>query len=551
MPLILEQTFPLGRFHATRWNQNPFEDRHGEWPPSPWRLLRALAARWFQYARETGSGDEPCRDQLLEKLAESPPVFYLPKMTWCGPEMRQYQPTALDDHYKYRKDPITKKPVLDYSFKAISKTLSVDCPRVLSATDSVFWIWNNVSLDDRSKELLAALLKRILYFGRAESFCRMQIAREEPASLFRCELSHSRQSGSPVLIATPDKKLNLESLLASSDDQVLKGRQIPPGAEWRYARLPPCPTVMDQPRRKSKFPADRLVIQFAVGGRVFPEQAHWVRVIERFRGCVLKHAARIVSGGECSSYRELTPELRDKLKLLSGKDGKGKPVQNHQHAYFILCPDELGNPTRLIAYRRTPFDDTADQPFEVEAILAASREPIFWQSRDPDWSLRFVPLPLETPPPPCCSPNDAMSTVWISATPFVPPNRRRFRENGRLRVAETAIALLNKALSETLMTIGSNALVVRIQPLDSDGNLLPTPATQDPTEFKWVAIHETLSDRHRRLKDRTRRVRPSFRFRVEFSEPIHGPLLVGHSCHFGLGLFVPETETAVRRSGSD
>ena len=56
MPLILEQSFPLGRFHATRWNQNPYEDRHGEWPPSPWRLLRALAARWFQYARETGVG---------------------------------------------------------------------------------------------------------------------------------------------------------------------------------------------------------------------------------------------------------------------------------------------------------------------------------------------------------------------------------------------------------------------------------------------------------------------------------------------------------------
>ncbi len=39
MPLILEQSFPLGRFHATRWNQNPFEDPYGEWPPSPWRLL--------------------------------------------------------------------------------------------------------------------------------------------------------------------------------------------------------------------------------------------------------------------------------------------------------------------------------------------------------------------------------------------------------------------------------------------------------------------------------------------------------------------------------
>ena len=62
MPLVLRQTFPLGRFHATRWNQNPFEDRFGEWPPSPWRLLRALVARWFQYSRETGDEDVALRD---------------------------------------------------------------------------------------------------------------------------------------------------------------------------------------------------------------------------------------------------------------------------------------------------------------------------------------------------------------------------------------------------------------------------------------------------------------------------------------------------------
>jgi CRISPR-associated protein Csb2 len=537
MPLILEQTFPLGRFHATRWNQNPFEDRHGEWPPSPWRLLRALAARWFQYARETGNEDEPRRDQLLAKLAESPPVFRLPEMTWRGPEMRQYQPTALDEQYKYRKDPMTKKPVIDYSFKAISKTLSVDCPRVISPTDSVFWIWDNVVLDDRSKQLLEALLRRVLYFGRAESFCRIRIASCEPAISFRCELSPSEQSGSPVLVATPGDKLNLESLLASSDDKLFKGRQIPPGTEWQYAHLPPCPTVMNPPRRKSKFPHDLQVIQFAVGGRVFPEQAHWVRVIEKFRGSVLKHAARIVSGGTCSSYRQLRPNLRDKLTLLSGKDGNGKPVQNHQHAYFFLCPDELGNPTRLIVHRRAAFDATADQPFEVEAILAASRQPIFWQSRDPEWSLRLVPLPFETPPPLSCSMHDVKSKVWISATPFVPPNRHRFREYGRLRAAETASSLLKKTLSETLLAIGSTVSVVGIESIDHDDNVIATRPNEDPSEFTWVTIHETLSDRRRRLKDRTRRVRPGFRFRVEFAEPIHGPLLVGHSCHFGLGLF--------------
>jgi CRISPR-associated protein Csb2 len=298
--------------------------------------------------------------------------------------------------------------------------------------------------------------------------------------------------------------------------------------------------VSAPPFRKSTFPADQQAIQFAVGGRVYPEQAHWVRVIEKFRGCVLKHAARIISGGKCASYRELPADLRDKLKLLSGKDGAGKPCRDHQHAYFVLYPDQSGSPTRLIACRRTPFDAIADQPFEVEAILAASREPIFWQSRDPEWSLRLVPLPFETPAPPGCRSDGPGFAVWISATPLVPPNRRRFRENGHLRAAETATALLKKAIVQTLLANGLAAEVVAIQPLNSDGNPISTRPDQDPREFSWVTIHETQSERRDRLRSRTRRVRPGFRFRVEFSEPVRGPFLAGHSCHFGLGLFVPD-----------
>jgi len=95
MSLVLRQSFPLGRFHATRWNQNPFEDRFGEWPPSPWRLLRALAARWFQYSRETGDEDVALRDELLRKLGREVPQFQLPEASWRGPAVKQYHPTGV------------------------------------------------------------------------------------------------------------------------------------------------------------------------------------------------------------------------------------------------------------------------------------------------------------------------------------------------------------------------------------------------------------------------------------------------------------------------
>ena len=532
MPLILEQTFPLGRFHATRWNQNPFEDRHGEWPPSPWRLLRALAARWFQYARETGDEDEEARNQLLRQLAAQPPAFHLPSFTWRGePSPRQYQKTEVA---------WTDASANAAAYKKAKTTLVLDVFRAVSPSAAIIWVWDTVDLSPRLANLLKELLKRTLYFGRAETFCQLTVGQAPPQYVARCELSKVNKTDSPVLVASPDGELNLESLLASSDDRILRGRQIPPGTEWCYARLPQRPIVSIPQSRKPKLPADLHVIQFAVGGRVYPEQANWTRVIEKFRGCVLKQAARIVSEGKCMSYRELTNDLRDKLKHLSGKDGHGVPIRDHQHAYFFLYPDEFGNPTRLVVYRRTPFDAIVNDGFEVEAILAASREPVFWQSRDLDWSLRLVPLPFETPSPAGCYSVDRAAVVWVSATPFVPPNRRRFRENGRLRNGESANALLKKALTQFLQANKSTAKVVAIQSLNDDGEPVTESLNQDPADFSWVTIHESLLERRSRLENRTRAVRQGFRFRIEFSEPVHGPILVGNSCHFGLGLFVPE-----------
>lgn len=151
MSLILEQRFPLGRFHATRWKQNPFEDPYGEWPPSPWRLLRALADRWFQYAREAGDGDVDTRNALLEALAGSLPTYYLPPWSWRGPAIKQYQPTAVETQYKYRKDPATKALVLDYKYTEVTRSLAEDRFWVVCPEDSVFWVWERVELSQNAR----------------------------------------------------------------------------------------------------------------------------------------------------------------------------------------------------------------------------------------------------------------------------------------------------------------------------------------------------------------------------------------------------------------
>jgi CRISPR-associated protein Csb2 len=167
MPVLIEQRFPLGRFHATRWNQNPFEDPYGEWPPSPWRLLRTLANRWFQYQRETGDSDIEKRNRLLNALAAALPVYSLPVASWCGPTLKQYQPTEIAWTDAAKKASGYKKP---------QTTLIEDHFRVLPAEGRVYWLWKDVHLAEGCSCLLKSLLERTLYLLHkqvfATSLCR-------------------------------------------------------------------------------------------------------------------------------------------------------------------------------------------------------------------------------------------------------------------------------------------------------------------------------------------------------------------------------------------
>src|SRR5262249_5806619 len=73
VPTTLAVRFPLGRYHATAWDRRVNEGA-AEWPPPPWRLLRALTAprplRWPQLP-------DDALDQLIRALA-APPSYHTP-----------------------------------------------------------------------------------------------------------------------------------------------------------------------------------------------------------------------------------------------------------------------------------------------------------------------------------------------------------------------------------------------------------------------------------------------------------------------------------------
>ena len=85
--------FPAGRYHATPWGHHVNEGIV-EWPPSPWRLLRALiSVGYATLGWDDGVPEAACR--LVSDLASVSPVYTLPS-SGVG-HSRHYMPLAALD----------------------------------------------------------------------------------------------------------------------------------------------------------------------------------------------------------------------------------------------------------------------------------------------------------------------------------------------------------------------------------------------------------------------------------------------------------------------
>jgi CRISPR-associated protein Csb2 len=137
--LCFELEFPAGRYHATPWGAHVNEG-HVEWPPSPWRFMRALLS--VGYTR-LWSGEVPeLGVKLFEKLARVLPRYELPRHT--PGHSRHYMPTRG-----------TTTKVIDAFAYVGTRRLRIGYP-------------GDFTSDDRA--LARALIERLPYLGRAESW---------------------------------------------------------------------------------------------------------------------------------------------------------------------------------------------------------------------------------------------------------------------------------------------------------------------------------------------------------------------------------------------
>ena len=293
MQVIFRQTFPLGRFHANPWRMFPFEDPHGEWPPSPWRMLRAILARSYQYERESKLSIQLHRASFVRAFSTSTFRWWLPPFSWRGTGLRHYQPAV------FEFDPRQAKKKVDGRIKKIpgkkkyAPTLVYDNFWVVdhcgdhSSSGIVWWILEGERWSKDEFYLLDASLERMTYFGRAEAITEIRRVEKLPNNInANCVLGQSPSLGTvPVLV--PITTVTLEQAQAVTDDPSVKNSSVPPGAHWLYATRPsklPVKLRRNKPRRKP--PVD--LVQFAIGTKINPKVKSTVVLTQRFRGRVIR-----------------------------------------------------------------------------------------------------------------------------------------------------------------------------------------------------------------------------------------------------------------------
>jgi CRISPR-associated protein Csb2 len=220
--------------------------------------------------------------------------------------------------------------------------------------------------------------------------------------------------------------------------------------------------------------------------------------------------------------------------IFSGKDAASDPLQGHGHAYYLPTDeDEDGRLDHLAVVAANGFGASELKALDrLRELKSRERE----ESGHPLRVLLlgvgrlddYQPWPLRA------------SSEWISATPFVAPRhlKRRGTKRDPEELWESPTAFLAAVLREELARLIERRADLASLSLDS---IKVEPMTDEHGVFRIGArrLRPIQFKRFRQKRGDDGGVRPAGAFRITFPQPVCGPICLGHSSHFGLGLFVP------------
>ncbi|HSW62006.1 MAG TPA: type I-U CRISPR-associated protein Csb2 [Dissulfurispiraceae bacterium] len=529
MPTLI-MTFPARRFHATPWGHHVNEGLI-EWPPSPWRLIRALLCVGYTKGQWGDDGPPAHARNLFAKLTSVLPVYSMPKAV--GAHSRHYMPLA------------SLKNARENTTLVFDTWAHVDCGQL-----AISW---DVELNEDEQLLLAELAAKLSYLGRAESWVEARLALENesvpPANCHPCD-SPPERGWEQVALLAPLSDANYSEWRQLSVNKVLAG--CPPGEQsgkrpskkdekilaQREKALEPFPSALLDALQKdtswqrshgwSQPPGsqrvfywrriDSLEIGPPVGRTVQDRSSVQLMLLSMATATGNKHALpsviyTLIHGERL--HKALVAAAGDYNCVLSGCDEAGNPLLGqHEHAHFLpLDLDSDGHLDHFAIWAPMGIDDAAQKAVRTLRKTYAK-------------NIKSLYLALAA----TCEELKELrtlsglhgeklgsifglngSTEWISHAPFVPP---RF-----------------------LKPRGKNSLHGQVQAeLQSRG--LPAPvdvSVIDPRDNPTFLRHRHFT--RARKNGFPPPVDCGFTLKLVFETPVYGPLCLGYGSHYGLGLF--------------
>jgi CRISPR-associated protein Csb2 len=519
MATAIEFRFLAGRDHATPWDRQVNEGAV-EWPPAPWRILRALIATWHRKVSPSGKGEEILAS-LIESLAADLPRYSLPRATRA--HSRHYMPLAKPEQTR----------------------LIFDAWAAVEREATLVVAWPDVILRAPERELLSALVRNMGYLGRAEGWvegsllegdlddqawdCVPAVVGDELSGAAwetvrlpvpmgaegyaRWRDSRIQEEGLGTrrlkvkerrLLATLPAAL-VDALRIDADDLRSLGWSVPPGCRFEtYKSRNPARRVHSRAGAtdgsSSHLVPPPTILRFALGGKPLPGVEDSVRIAEVMRKALVSRTDQ--EGARSEGIHALdvgkSPALRGALQLLSGHDLPEGAV----HAAF-LPEDASGNGKLDSIMVHLPGG------FPEVALRGAARIREIWREPENRW-----PTVLEssgTRGDFGSHPYFADARTWESVTPYLHPwfRKRGFGIEEQI-VKECGLRGWPPPLS-----------LVRLDGIAVGGR-----------SRRAVHFHRFRDKHGLRQPDR----RGSL-WRITFPTAVAGPVTLGFGRFYGLGLF--------------
>jgi len=473
--LYLKVEFHTNQYQACAWG-NHHSEGVIDWPPAPWRILRAIVAGSYNVVLL--AKHQQTLKALLHRLASSLPSYTLP-------------PTTYIQH---------RSPRPQVNLKTVKigpgKTL-YSAGLLMSSNQNILYIHWPITLSETEELVFSLCLSGMTYFGRKESVATLTLVQEAPKPNAVLDPQGTR------IVATVDSALDADVLwevlnLSAHENYGVNHSAVFPGVRQVTYRIEDTPKSYHQNKSREN---KHITLAVTVTPR-----------LPVTLGLKLTHRLHQALISRCPA------------PIFTGQE-LGEPSKNHNHTIFQWFPDRTG---RYIEYVRL-YSDIGYGTEALAAISSCSYLPGI--ARGYDVSLSFADIGGGEEK---YSEWISSTPFFLSRFPIVRRGKprmisQRFQKDGPehqvLQYLQYLPWLKNLVGTATYQD-NKDGLALYL----NDEIAVVSSCEPFPKFWEWEA----------ECRQGKKVGRIGYKVRLKFTVPIAGPIVLGYAAHYGVGSMIPD-----------